>query len=99
VLILVSGCALFRAAPEPEPEPVQYSYAPLPPTPIFEAVHDRVTILPKEDGSKIGGVVVRSGGAIIVLDQPYASALVEVEGRATKSTYGADRARQDFAGV
>ncbi len=95
-LVLIAGCAWFR--PAPEPEPVQYSYAPLPPTPAFEAAHDRVTILPEEDGS-IGGVVVRSGGAIIVLDQPYASALVEGEGRATKSTYDVQGAQQDFAEV
>ncbi len=90
------GCAWFR--PAPEPEPVQYSYASLPPTPKFEPAHDRITILPEEDGS-IGGVVVRSGGAIIVLDQPYASALVEGEGRTLKSTYDAQGAQQEFADV
>ncbi|MEO8165909.1 MAG: OmpA family protein [Betaproteobacteria bacterium] len=98
MVTLIAGCAWVRPAYQPEPEPVQYSHAPLPPTPAIKAAHDQVTILPKKDGP-IGGVVVRSKDAIIVLDEPYASALILEEGRATKSTYDAERAKQDFAEV
>jgi outer membrane protein OmpA-like peptidoglycan-associated protein len=100
--------------PEPEREAVQYSYVPLPPpepakvaapeppppppSPPKKTANDQVTILPKKDGS-IGGVVVRTDGVVVVLDKPYASALVEGPGMVTESTYDAELAKQDFADV
>jgi len=104
---------LWPAPPqrEPEREAVQYSYALLPPAEPVKVVapepppppaaskktaHDQITILPKKDGS-IGGVVVRQEGVAILLDKPYATALVEGPGMVTQSTYDAELAKQDFA--
>jgi outer membrane protein OmpA-like peptidoglycan-associated protein len=100
--------------PGPEPEAVQYSNAPLPspeppkvaapepslppPPPPGKTAHDRVTILPKKDGS-IGGVVVRQEGVAVLLDQAYATALIEGPGMVTESTYDPELAKQDFATV
>ena len=85
---LLSGCSWLWPAPEPEPEPVQYSDAAL--------AREQVTILPKEDGS-IGGVVVRHYGVEVLLDKPYATAVVDGPGIVTESTYDAELAKQDFA--
>lgn len=114
LLALLSGCAWLWPAPpqsEPEREAVQYSNAPLPPPepakvaapeppppPPKKTANDQVTILPKKDGS-IGGVVVRTNGVVVLLDKPYASALVEGPGMVTESTYDAELAKQDFADV
>jgi outer membrane protein OmpA-like peptidoglycan-associated protein len=99
-VVVLSACSWLWPAPEPEREPVQYSYAPLPPAPAVtrKTSHDQITILPKEDGT-IGGVVVRQEGVEVLLDKPYATALVEGPGLVTESTYDARLARQDFADV
>ena len=94
VVVLLSACSWLWPAPDPEPESVQYSHAPL--SPIRS--HDRITILPKENGS-IGGVVVRQEGAEVLLDSPYASAIVEGPGELIRWTYDATLAKQDFASV
>ena len=90
---LVSGCSWLWPAPDPEPEPVQYSDAAASGT-----GREQVTILPKEDGS-IGGVVVQHDGVEVLLDKPYATAVVEGPGIVTESTYDAELAKQDFAVV
>jgi outer membrane protein OmpA-like peptidoglycan-associated protein len=79
-------------APGPPPAP-----PPVPTAPVKTA-HDRVTILPKKDGS-IGAVVVRQDGTAIVLDKAYATALIEGPGMVTESTYDAELATRDFADV
>ena len=102
ILLLVSlaGCSWswpwtwYRRAPDPEPEAVQYSYAAL----AQKTAHDQITILPKEDGS-IGGVVVRQDGVEVLLDKPYATALIQGPGLVSESTYDAERAGKDFETV
>jgi outer membrane protein OmpA-like peptidoglycan-associated protein len=84
----------YHRAPDPEPETVQYSYAAL----TQRTAHDQITILPKEDGS-IGGVVVRQDGIEVLLDKPYATALIQGPGLVSKSTYDAELARKDFETV
>jgi outer membrane protein OmpA-like peptidoglycan-associated protein len=101
--------------PEPEREAVQYSNVPLPPpeapkvaapepplppppSSLKKTANDQVIILPKKDGS-IGGVVVRTDGVVVLLDKPYATALVEGPGMVTESTYDADLAQQHFESV
>ena len=97
---LISACSWLWPGPEPKPEPVQYVDAPLSPTPSIarKTAHDQITILPKADGT-IGGVVVRQEGVEVLLDKPYATALVEGAGLVTESTYDAQLAREDFAQV
>ena len=92
LLAQLSGCFWLWPQPDPEREAVQYIHAPLP----KKTTHDQITILPKKDGS-IGGVVVRQDGVAILLDKPYATALVEGPGLITESTYDAERATQEFA--
>ena len=95
LMALMAGCSWpwaswFRRTPEP----VQYSDAAL----LQRNAHDQVTILPKEDGS-IGGVVVRQDGqegVEVLLDKPYATALVQGPGLVTESTYDAELATKDF---
>ena len=102
LMTLMAGCSWpwaswFRRTPEPEPEPVQYSDAAL----MQKTAHDQITILPKEDGS-IGGVVVRQDGqdgVEVLLDKPYATALVQGPGLVTESTYDAELATRDFETV
>ena len=96
----ISACSWLWPGPEPQPEPVQYVDAPLSPAPSIakKTAHDQITILPKADGT-IGGVVVRQEGVEVLLDKPYATALVEGEGLVTESTYDAQLAREDFAQV
>ena len=101
------------AQPEPEREAVQYSDVPLPapepvkvtapeppplPPPPKRTAHDQVTILPKKDGA-IGGVVVHQDGVALLLDKPYATALIEGPGMVTESIYDAELAKRDFAVV
>jgi outer membrane protein OmpA-like peptidoglycan-associated protein len=93
----------YSDAALPAPEPVKTAApeppAPPPPAPApTKTAHDQITILPKKDGS-IGGVVVRQDGIAILLDKPYATALVEGPGMVTESTYDAQLATQDFAEV
>ena len=88
---LLCGCSWLWPAPDPEPEPVQYSDA-------AGAGHEQITILPKEHGS-IGGVVVWHDGVEVLLDKPYATALVEAPGIVTESTYDAALAKRNFAVV
>ena len=98
LLAQLSGCSWLWPQPDPEREAVQYSYATLPSqrTAPKKTAHDRVTILPKKDGS-IGGVVIRQDGVAVLLDKAYATALVEGPGMITQSTYDAQRAQEDFA--
>ena len=114
LVVLISGCSwLWPSPPQPEPErdAVQYSDAPLPasepqdvaapepaPPPREKTARDQITILPKSDGS-IGGVVVRTDSVVVLLDKPYATALVEGPGMLTESTYDPELAKQDFADV
>jgi outer membrane protein OmpA-like peptidoglycan-associated protein len=89
------------ATPAPEPAKVAAPepLAPPPPAPApAKTAHDQITILPKKEGS-IGGVMVRQDGVAILLDKPYATALVEGPGMVTESTYDAQLATQDFAEV
>jgi len=79
-------------APEPQPSP------PPPPAPPKKTAHDQVTILPKEEGP-IGGVMVRQDGIEVLLDKPYATALIEGPGMVTESTYDPELAKRDFADV
>jgi len=79
-------------APEPSPPPLP------PPAPPKKTAHDQVTILPKEAGP-IGGVVVRQDGIEVLLDKPYATALIEGPGMVTESTYDPELAKRDFAEV
>jgi len=90
LVALLSGCSWLWPAPDPEPEAVQYSEA------AFG--HEQITILPKENGS-IGGVVVWHDGVEVLLDKPYATAMVEAPGIVTESTYDAALAKQNFAVV
>jgi outer membrane protein OmpA-like peptidoglycan-associated protein len=93
----------YSYVPLPPPEPVKVT-APEPPLPApppsvpKKTANDQVTILPKKDGS-IGGVVVRTDGVVVLLDKAYATAQVEGPGMVTESTYDADLANQQFAGV
>ncbi len=80
------------AAPQPEPSPSPSAPAPR------KTANERITILPKEEGP-IGGVVVRQGDNVVVLDQPYATVLIEGPGMLTESTYDAEQAKSDFARV
>lgn len=111
LVVSMSACSWLWPAPQPEPEPVQYSYAPLPPEPSKVAAtepspspkktaHDQITILPKANGS-IGGVIVRQDeqGVAVLLDKPYATALVEGPGLVTESIYDEELAKQDFADI
>src|SRR4051812_18175437 len=93
LMALLSGCSWLWPAPDPEPEPVQYSDAA--PSGVG---HEQITILPKENGP-IGGVVVWHDGVEVLLDKPYATALVEAPGVVTESTYDAALAQQNFAVV
>jgi outer membrane protein OmpA-like peptidoglycan-associated protein len=93
--VLLSACSWLWPGPEPVREPVQYISLPVS---AAKTAHDQITILPKEDGS-IGGVVVRQEGIEVLLDKPYATALVEGPGLVTESTYDKQLAKQDFAGV
>jgi len=53
-------------------------------------------LLPKANGS-VGAVVVRSGGSdAVILDKPYAAALIQGSGRVKPLTYDAELAKQDF---
>jgi outer membrane protein OmpA-like peptidoglycan-associated protein len=90
LVVLLSGCSWLWPAPDPEPEPVQYS--------VPGIGHEQVTILPKENGS-IGGVVVSHYGVEVLLDKPYATALVEAPGIVTELTYDAGLAKREFAVV
>lgn len=93
-------------------EPVQFSDAPLPvvqPETIAEPesippvppdfqklpAREQVILLPKKSGT-IGGVVVRTDGAVVLLDSAYAGALIEGLGQVTTSTYDAELVGQDF---
>ncbi len=111
LVVLISGCAwLWPSPPQPEPEreAVQYSDASLPPSeappvpvpesapPRIRTAHDQITILPRKDGS-VGSVAVHADAVVVVLDQAYATALVEGPGMVTESTYDAELAKQDFA--
>jgi outer membrane protein OmpA-like peptidoglycan-associated protein len=93
LVALLSGCSWLWPTPDPEPEPVQYSDAAVP-----GIAHEQVTILPKENGS-IGGVVVWHDGVEVLLDKPYATALVEAPGIVTELTYDAGLAKREFAVV
>ncbi|HVY08026.1 MAG TPA: OmpA family protein [Burkholderiales bacterium] len=87
------------AEPEPQPEPAKSAEPePAPPPKPQKTAHDQVTILPKKDGS-IGGVVVRQGDISVLLDKPYATALVEGPGLVTESVYDAAEADEHFADV
>ncbi len=72
--------------------------APPPPSEPKKTAHDQITILPKKDGS-IGGVVVRQADFSLLLDKPYATALIEGPGLVSESVYDANQASRDFAGV
>lgn len=113
LVFMISACSWLWPAPQPEPEreAVQYSYAPLPPpgppkavapelppAPPKKTAHDQVTILPKDEGP-IGGVMVRQDGIEVLLDKPYATALIEGPGMVTQSTYDPELAKRDFADV
>jgi outer membrane protein OmpA-like peptidoglycan-associated protein len=89
-----------RPLPPPEPQKTAAPEPSPPPPAPAKTAHDQITILPKEDGS-IGGVVVRQEGETraVVLDKPYATALVEGPGMVTEWTYDAAVAAQEFAGV
>ena len=95
-----------------EMETVQFSDAPLPvvqPKTIAEAesippappgiqkpaAREHVTLLPKKSGT-IGGVVVRTDGAVVLLDSAYAGALIEGPGLVTTSNYDANLVSQHF---
>ena len=113
LVVLIPGCSGLLPAPqsEPEREAVQYSYETLPspeepkavvrepaPAPPKKTAHDQVTILPKEEGA-IGGVMVRQDGIEVLLDKPYATALIEGPGMVTESIYDPELAKRDFADV
>ena len=85
-------------APEPAPEKVAAPETPQPPALPEKTTHDQVILLPQTDHS-IGGVVVRTDSAAILLDNAYASALVEGPGMVTESTYDADLAHRNFSDV
>ncbi|HEX4985167.1 MAG TPA: OmpA family protein [Burkholderiales bacterium] len=85
--------------PPDEPRPVaEPAAAPPPPAPEppRKTAHDEVTILPKKDGS-IGGVVVRQGDTAVLLDKPYASALVEGEGMIRESVADPAQIARDYS--
>lgn len=87
------------APPEPEPAPApEPAPTPAPAPAPLKTTHDQVTILPKKDGS-IGGVVVHQDDFTLLLDKPYATAIVEGPGLVTESVYDAGEAAQNFAGV
>jgi len=57
---------------------------------------DLVVLLPKANGS-VGAVVIRSGASdAVILDKPYAAALIQGSGRVKPLTYDAELAKQDF---
>src|SRR4026207_1900744 len=61
-----------------------------------QASNDLVVLLPKATGS-VGAVVVRSADAAdVILDKPYAAALIEGAGHVQPLTYNADRAKKEF---
>ncbi|HEX7955060.1 MAG TPA: OmpA family protein [Burkholderiales bacterium] len=91
----------YAPLPVVEPPPVQVA-VPQPPPPLprppapKKTTYDQITILPREDGP-IGGVVVHQDSIAILLDKPYATAVVEGPGMVTESIYDAQLVKQEFA--
>lgn len=87
-----SSARAVAEAPQPiEPEAVT----------LAEAVsrNDVIVLLPKPNGH-IGGVVVRSHDAApLLLDQPYAAARIEGEGRLLAMNYDPARTQEEFGTV
>ena len=106
-MVLTSCSPLFpRPQPVPKPEPVQpvevTPAKPEPPPPQPPPVekkitrNDQVILLPKADGSA-GAVVVRQDGVEIVLDKPYASAVIEGPGQVRQLIEDPGVAKETFA--
>jgi outer membrane protein OmpA-like peptidoglycan-associated protein len=106
-VILLAACAQQAPPPQPiaEPEPppkVQRAQPilevaqPVPAAPPRVVRNDQVILLPKADGS-VGAVVVRQDGIEIVLDKPYASAVIEGPGQVRQLTSDAGFVKENFA--
>ena len=103
---LLAACAQQTPPPKPiakpEPVPVQSvapepeAAQPVPPPGPKVTRNDQVIVLPKADGS-VGAVVVRQNGIEIVLDKPYASAVIEGPGQVRQLTSDAGFVKEKFA--
>ncbi|HKB81982.1 MAG TPA: OmpA family protein [Burkholderiales bacterium] len=104
---LLAACAQQTPPPnpiaKPEPVPEVESVPPKPeatqpvPAPGPRVTrNDQVIVLPKADGS-VGAVVVRQNGIEIVLDKPYASAVIEGPGQVRELTSDAGFVKENFA--
>ena len=91
--VQLSDAPLPVVQPETIAEPE--SIPPVPPGIHKPPTREQVILLPKKSGT-IGGVVVRTDGAVVLLDSAYAGALIEGLGQVTTSTYDAELASQDF---
>ncbi len=80
-----------------EPESIP-PVSPVPPGIQIPPTREQVILLPKKSGT-IGGVVMRTDGAVVLLDLAYAGALIEGLGQVTTSTYDAELVGQHFGSV
>lgn len=106
LVVFLTSCSLL--APEPEPVSNQQTVqraevapakagAPLPePMPSDGTRNDQVILLPNADGS-VGAVVVRQDDVEIVLDKPYASAVIEGPGQIRQLIVNPSAAKELFA--
>ena len=103
---LLAACAQQTPQPKPiaKPEPLPVQSVPSKPeatqpgpAPVPRVTrNDQVIVLPKADGS-VGAVVVRQNGIEIVLDKPYASAVIEGPGQVRQLTSDAGFVKEKFA--
>ena len=92
-IAFLTSCSL----PSPQPEPVRPVGVQELPTEEAKATHyDEVILLPTADGS-VGAVVVRQDGVEIVLDKPYASAVIEGPGQVRQLIRDAGVTKEKFS--
>ena len=77
----------------PDPEPVQIIDSP--PGPRISR-NDRITLIPKANGS-VGAVVVRQSGMTVLLDKAYASAHIQGEGLVSEEVLTPRQIEEEFA--